>query len=100
MVDLPDVAHFASISVRCTCGARYRTFQRNGLYSIEHVAVDDINESSIAAIEHDPALNASDKASKLDILIQRTEVSRTKHNEAFGKIIQKARKAHDKWGSK
>ena len=85
------------MSVRCTCGARYRVSCKGGLHSIEHVNIEDLTLAAIADIESDPSLKPEDRVLKLQSLIIRARKARDAYNTGYGEIIHKAKRAEEDW---
>ena len=97
IVDLSEECQFSSVSARCLCGARYRISCKSGLYSIEHVSIEDISPASITNIENDPALKPGDKVLKLQNLIKRAVISRNSYMTSFGELIHAAKEKEKSW---
>lgn len=94
---LPVDPEYASVSVRCKCGARYRAHFRNGEHVLDKVAVDDLSEATIALIENDPTLKPADRVAAFESLIRRAKRARESYNFAYGKLIHLTEKKHEEW---
>ena len=100
LLTLPDEPHYTSLSVRCSCGARYRVYFRNGEHVTDKVAVIDVSEATVAAIEVDPTLKPADRVGAYESLIKRAKKARESYNVAYGGIIHKAERKKEEWHTK
>jgi len=94
---LPIDPNYTSVSVRCSCGARYRAHFRNGEHVLDKVTVDELSEASVVSIETDPALKPSDRVMSYASVIRRAKKIRESYVTAYGKIIHMAEKKHEEW---
>jgi len=96
LLTLPDRPEYASISIRCNCGARYRIFWR-GEHIIDKVGIDDLSEASVAAIDNDPSLTPADKVQSLESLAARATTAKETYHSGYGMLIGAANRAKRKW---
>ena len=97
LLALPVDPEYTSVSVRCKCGARYRAHFRNGEHVLDKVAVDDLSEATIAAIENDPTIQPAGKVAAYESIIRRAKKAREAYNFAYGTLIHLTEKKHEEW---
>jgi len=96
LLTLPDRPEYASISIRCNCGARHRIFWR-GEHIIDKVGIDDLSEASVEAIDNDPSLKPSDKVQSLESLIARATKAQATYSSGYDMLIHVATQSRDRW---
>lgn len=97
LLALPVDPNYTSVSIRCVCGARYRAHFRNGEHVLDKVSIDDLSETTLAAIETDPSLKPSDRVCAYASFAKRAKKAMDSYNVAYGRLIYLSEKKHEEW---
>ena len=89
LIDLPDSPNYASISIRCKCGARYRLSHKSGKHSVEKVTINDLSLATVAHVKHSD-MQPGDKVHILDGIIGRAERTEIASRESLRTLVQVA----------
>tara|TARA_R110000787_G_scaffold142168_1_gene255750 strand:- start:685 stop:1014 length:330 start_codon:yes stop_codon:yes gene_type:complete len=89
LIDLPDSPNYASISIRCKCGARYRLSHKAGKHCVEKVSINDLTLAAVAYVKHSD-MQPGDKVYILDDIIGRAERTEIANRESLRALVQVA----------
>lgn len=86
---LPIDPNYTSVSVRCSCGARYRAHFRNGEHVLDKVNINDLNLATVDHVKHSD-MQPVDKVYILDDIIGRAERTEIASRESLRTLVRAA----------